>query len=310
VSDRDLDAAGIREPALRASYDACRRLNARHGRTYYLSTLLLPQAKRPSVHALYGFARHADDIVDDMSADVAVADRAARLERLARDLHDGNARGSVLPAVLDTVARWRIPMGHFDAFLDAMRADLDTDEYATWDDLRRYTHGSAAVIGLMLLPILEPVDGTDRAAAAYAADLGVGFQLTNFIRDVGEDLDRGRVYLPKEDLAAFGVTRDDLESRVVDGRVRRLLAFEVARAREVLRNAAPGIRLLHPTSRDCISTALTLYGGILDEVERAGYRVLDRRVSVGVLRRVAVAAPALARARAARRPHQTHHARV
>ena len=305
-----LDAAGITDRRLRASYDACRRLNAGHGRTYYLATLLLPPHKRPYVHALYGFARHADDIVDDLTPAVSTAARGARLERLAHDLHAGNAVGPVLPAVLDTIARWRIPTSHFDAFLEAMRMDLETTEYATWEDLGGYTYGSAAVIGLMLLPILEPVAGTDAVAAAYARDLGVGFQLTNFVRDVGEDLDRGRVYLPKEDLAAFGVTRDDLESRVVDGRVRRVLAFEVARAREVLRNAALGIRLLHPTSRDCIRTALALYGGILDEVERADYRVLDRRVGVGVVRRATVALPALVRARAARRPHHTHHARV
>jgi phytoene synthase len=262
------------------------------------------------VHALYGFARHADDIVDDLSPMRPVEMRAAALDRLGADLATGAAVGPVLPAVLDTIARWDIPLVHFTAFLRAMRMDLDVAEYATWDDLRDYAHGSAAVIGLMMLPILEPAPGTATAAAAYASDLGVAFQLVNFIRDVGEDLDRGRVYLPKEDLAWFGVTRDDLESRVVDARVRQLLAFEVARARELLRTASCGIRLLHPTSRDCVAAARTLYGEILDAVERADYQVFDRRARVGVLRRVAVAGPAAARAWAARRPHHTHHASV
>ena len=161
-----------------------------------------------------------------------------------------------------------------------------------------------------MLPILEPLPGMTQVAAAYAADLGRAFQLTNFIRDVGEDLRRNRVYLPKEDLAAFAVTRDDLESGVITAATRRLLAFEAQRARELFRQAEPGIRLLHPTSRDCIRTALTLYRGILDEVERADYGVLDRRVRVGTARRASVAVPAMLRAWRARRPHHTHHANV
>jgi phytoene synthase len=162
--------------------------------------------------------------------------------------------------------------------------------------------GSAAVIGLQLLPILGRSGPGVRwdVLESHAIALGRAFQLTNFIRDVGEDLRRGRVYLPQEDLERFGVSSADLASGLVDGRVRRLLAFEVARTRELYRSAQHGIRLLHPTSRDCISTALRLYAGILDAVERADYRVLDRRVSVSVPRRLAVALPALARARAAR----------
>ena len=161
-----------------------------------------------------------------------------------------------------------------------------------------YVYGSAAVIGLEMVPILEPVSD---AAYGYARDLGVGFQLANFLRDVGEDLQRGRIYLPMESLVLFGVTRDHLAAGVVDARIRRLLAFEIARTREFLRAAAPGVRLLHPTSRDCISTALRLYGGILDAVEAADYQVLDRRVAVGPLTRARVALPALRRARSARR---------
>jgi phytoene synthase len=199
-----------------------------------------------------------------------------------------------------------------------MRRDLDVTDYPTWSDLCDYMHGSAVVIGLQMLPVLEPLPGLAEVAAPYAADLGRAFQLTNFIRDVGEDLRRGRLYLPKEDLAAFGVTRDDLEAGIVDERVRRLLAFEVARAHELFRSAAPGIRLLHPTSRDCVQTALVLYRGILDAVQNSGYAVLDRRASVGPARRASVAVPGLVRAwrarrledRADRRPHHTHQARV
>ena len=293
---------------LQRAYDDCRRLNAEHGRTYYLATLLLPAPKRPAVHALYALARYADDIVDGPTMRPTDARRA--LDALESALLTGASSPRLLLAVHDTIRRWQIPAEHFAAFFASMRMDLDTTEYATWEDLCVYMYGSAAVIGLQMLPILEPLAGMTQIAAAYATDLGRAFQLTNFIRDVGEDLGRGRVYLPKEDLAAFGVTRDELESGVVTGATRRLLAFEVQRARELFGQAEPGIRLLDQTSRDCIRTALTLYRGILDEVERADYGVLDRRVRVGTARRATVAVPALVRAWRARRPHQTHQANV
>jgi phytoene synthase len=304
VSARELDAAGIRDPALRASYEACRRLNAAHGKTYYLATLLLPAWKRPYVHALYGFARYADEIVDDLASTLSDAEKAEWLvgwsEQLLRDVRAGSSDHPISRAVVDTVRRWDIPVSHLEAFLASMRMDLTVTEYATYGDLMAYVHGSAAVIGLEMLPVLEPVVPRE-VAEPYATDLGIAFQLSNFLRDVGEDLRRGRVYLPQEDLAAFGVTREHLAHGVVDGPVRRLLAFEVARTRELYRSAAQGVRLLHPTSRPCIQTALALYGGILDEVEKADYQVLGQRVAVGRRRRLAVAGPGLARAWVARR---------
>jgi phytoene synthase len=261
----------------------------------------LPAAKRPAVHALYGFARHADDIVDDLSPSLTVAQRERALESWSARFLAGTGDDPVLPAVHDTIARYAVPLQHFDDFLTSMRMDLTTSEYASWDDLQPYVHGSAAVIGLQMLRILGSVPAMHGAAVPYARDLGIAFQLTNFIRDIGEDLQRDRIYLPKDELAAFGVTRDDLASGIVDANVRRLLAFQIARAREIYRAATPGIRLLAPTSRDCVRTASVLYAEILDEVEAADYRVLDRRVSVGRRRRAAVALPALARARRARR---------
>ena len=203
-------------------------------------------------------------------------------------------------AVVDTVRRWDIPMHYVEAFLTSMRMDLTVTQYQTYDDLMVYVYGSAAVIGLQMVPVLEPIVPRE-VADPYASDLGIAFQLSNFIRDVGEDLRRGRVYLPMEDLRLFGVTREHLEHGIVDGPVRRLLAFEVARTREIYRTAAQGVRLLHPTSRPCIETALALYGEILDEVEAADYQVLRQRVSVGKAKRAAVALPGLARAMAARR---------
>jgi phytoene synthase len=253
------------------------------------------------VHALYGFARHADEIVDDLAV---TGDRAAWLTgwgaEVLADVARGESAHPVTRALVDTVRRWDIPVAYLEAFLASMRMDLTVTEYATFDDLMTYVHGSASVIGLQMLPILGH-PGVPRAVVApYAEDLGTAFQLTNFIRDVGEDLRRGRIYLPQEDLALFGVDREHLARGVVDGPVRRLLAFEIARCREIFRSAEPGIRLLDPASRDCMRTAFRLYGGILAEVERADLRVLDRKVAVGPARRAAVAVPALLRARRAR----------
>ncbi len=308
MSRRELDAAGIADPVLRTSYERCRLLNAVHGKTYYLATLLLPPAKRPYVHALYGFARYADEIVDDLASTLTDQQKADWLVGWSAEVMADLARGSsghpITGALVDTVRRWDIDVAHVEAFLASMRMDLTVTEYPTYGDLMTYVHGSAAVIGLQMVPILGH-PGTPRGRVEpYARDLGIAFQLANFIRDVGEDLQRGRIYLPEEDLKAFQVDRAQLEHCLergaADQPVRELLAFQVERCREIYRGAWPGIALLDPTSRDCMSTAFRLYGGILGAVERADYQVFDRRVAVGPLRRAAVAVPGLARAWRAR----------
>lgn len=302
MSGRELDAAGITDPQLRESYERCRELNAAHGKTYYLATLLLPPVKRPFVHALYGFARYADEIVDDLSSTLGDAERAEWLgtwgQKFLADLAGGSSDDPICRAVVDTVQRWDIPVAHFEAFLHSMAMDLTVDEYPTYEDLYEYVYGSAAVIGLQMIPILGP---TTPAAFDRAKDLGVAFQLANFIRDVGEDLERGRVYLPLDEMLAFGVTRADLETRVMTPAIRDALVFQVERVRALEESARPGIAMLHPSSRDCIEAARILYCGIVDEVERNGYDVFARRASVPMRRRLAVAGPALIRARRARR---------
>jgi 15-cis-phytoene synthase len=303
----ELDAAGIVDPALRAAYATCRALNAEHGRTYFLATRLLPRERRPAVHALYGFARYADEIVDDLGDDRPVAEKAAQLDRLSADMADALAGGAtsqpVLAALADTARRYDIPPQHFVDFMASMRMDTHVTSYATFDDLGVYVHGSAAVIGLQMLPILGTTVPREEAEGPAAA-LGVAFQITNFLRDVGEDLDRGRVYLPTEELAAFGVDRELLlwcrRTRRTDPRVRRALAHLVAHTRAVYRRAEPGVAMLEPVSRACVACAFTLYRDILDEIEAAGFAVLHRRVRVPRRRRAAVALPGLGRAVLAR----------
>ncbi|WP_326563102.1 phytoene/squalene synthase family protein [Micromonospora sp. NBC_01796] len=294
-------ATGTRGPAetdLAAAYARCRELHKQHGRTYYLATRLLPAWKRRHVHALYGFTRYADEIVD-RTDDLPPAVRAAQLtdwsDRFVAGLRGAPVDDPLLPAVLHTIAAFNLDPDDFASFLRSMAMDLTVTSYARYDDLLDYMEGSAAVIGTMMLPILGSSDPV--AAREPARQLGLAFQLTNFIRDVAEDLDRGRTYLPDEDLARFGVSRDDLVEAAArcraSGPIRKLIAYEVTRAQAHYAAAAPGIVLLNPASQACMRTAYLLYGGILDEVAAAGYDVFVRRAAVPNRRRAAVALRAL-----------------
>jgi 15-cis-phytoene synthase len=277
---------------LAASYERCRQLHRRHGRTYYLATRLLPAWKRRHVHALYGFTRYADEIVDA----APVPERASRLaewsSRFLAGLAGSDVDDPLLPAVLHTIRVFDLDIDDFRAFLTSMAMDLTVTDYATYEELLGYMEGSAAVIGTMMLPILESPDPA--VAREPARQLGLAFQLTNFIRDVSEDLDLGRVYLPGADLARFGVTRSDLVAARLAGTagapIRELIAFEVRRARRHYERAAPGVGLLAPSSRACIAAAYRLYGGILDEVEKLDHDVFARRARVPRPRRLAIAA--------------------
>jgi phytoene synthase len=292
--------------SLKAAYRASRRINARHGRTYFLATRMLPADRRPAVHALYGFARVADEIVDAPD----VPGRSAALDRLDTSLREalagGRAAHPVLLALADTVRRYRIRPELFTEFVASMRMDLTVTDYATFDSLGVYMHGSAGVIGLQMLPVLGTVCPVEEAEPAAAA-LGEAFQLTNFLRDVGEDLDRGRVYLPADELAAFGVDREHLERARRTGHsdqaIRRALAHLVAYTYATYRAAEPGIALLRPESRPCVRTAARLYRGILDEIVAADYAVLDRRATVPTRRRLRLAASGLATSFVLRHKH-------
>ncbi|MFD0903267.1 phytoene/squalene synthase family protein [Actinomadura sediminis] len=295
---------------LTASYEHCRRSNARHGRSFYLATLLLPAWKRRHVHALYGFARHVDDIVDVGAGHGSAAGRAAALDGVAARLESGLAGDPVddpvLPAFVHTVRSFGVEHDDIRAFLASMRADLTVTRYDTYQDLLAYMEGSAAAIGLMMLPVLETVPGAERVAREPARELGRAFQLTNFLRDVAEDKARSRIYLPLEDMDRFGVREADL-ARGRSGRaLRELVAFEADRARRHYRRAQEGIEMLVPSSRPCIRAAAALYGGILDRITAADHEVLAGRARVPRRRRAAIftrhLVAASAAARAERRP--------
>ncbi|MFE1378123.1 phytoene/squalene synthase family protein [Streptomyces sp. NPDC058740] len=307
MTRRELDAAGIKDPATRAAYSHCRQLNARHGKTYFLAARLLPVERRPAVHALYGFARWADDIVDDLSGNTTPAERDQTLHAL-RDhmdagLRTGRSDEPVVTALVDTAQRYDIDHTYFIDFMAAMLSDLEVTDYPTYENLTQYMHGSAAVIGLQMLPVLGTVTPREEAAP-HAAALGIAFQLTNFIRDVGEDLDRGRVYLPADLLAAHGADRDLLlwsrRTGRSDLRIRAVLQAGIALTREVYQQAEPGLDMLDPVARPCMRTAFTLYRDILGAIESDDFQVVHRRAVVSRRRRAAVALAGAVRLASAR----------
>ena len=270
----------LRNELIDEGYRRCSRITRRHGTTYFWGTLLLPPERRRHVYAVYALCRLADDIVDEPGATGGgrADDTATRLHGFAsefRRVAAGEPTGdAVLAAIGHSVRECGIDDGCFDRFFAAMTRDLTQSTYETWTDLLEYMDGSAAVVGEMMLPVLRPLSP---AALGPARALGLAFQLTNFLRDVGEDLDRGRVYVPQEDLRRFGA---DPAERVVTPGWRELLRYEIARNRELYREADAGIPLLPASSARCVSAARTLYARILDRIEARDYDVFSGRARV------------------------------
>ncbi len=301
----ELNAAGITDLELRNSYLECKRLNNLHGKTYFLATRLLPPAKRPFVHALYGFARYADEIVDDLASTLSANEKAESLkswgDEVLANIKSGKSHDHIGAALVDTVNRFSIPISYFEAFLHSMTMDLTVTEYHTYEDLYEYVYGSAAVIGLQMVPILGTVSKQSMSEANIAAEkLGTAFQLANFIRDVGEDLTRGRVYLPVTELQSHGVSREMLEERIVTPQIKNALREQIQRVRSLQAEAQAGINLLSAQSRACIEAASELYCGIVDEVEKIDYQIFSKRAKTSNWRRLKVALPAYIKAQKSR----------
>ena len=275
-----------RPDVLAEGYARCAAITRENGTTYWWGTRLLPEDARRHVHAVYSLARLADDIVDDAGPEPGPETEAALAafeDRFFTDLAAGSSTDPVTAAVVATVRERGIDEQCFHRFFRAMRTDLTRREYDTWGDLLGYMDGSAAVIGEMMLPVLEPA----AESTAAARSLGLAFQLTNFLRDVGEDLDRGRVYLPQEDLRRFGA---DPWARRVTPEWRALMAFEVERNRRLYREADAGLPALPLQARRCVATARVLYSRILERIEAADYDVFSSRARVPTPTKAALAA--------------------
>ncbi len=268
------------DAGLRASYEACRRMQRRHDPTYYWATRRLPADVRPAVHALYGYVRTADELVDGPRRPAAPGDRRAALDRWEAALREGRAAGGspqpVIAALVDAERRHGLPLDELDVYMASMRLDCDPVRIDTYPDLEQYMNGSAASVGRIMAPLL----GAPAERREDFARLGMAFQLTNFIRDVREDWSLDRVYLPRDDRERFGVTEHDLAGARATPGLRALLAFETARARALFAEGAAAVEAVPPRVRPGMRIARAVYLRVLDRVEAIGFEVLGRRTTL------------------------------
>ncbi len=260
---------------LDAAYEVCRRITAHHSRSFYLTSGLLPGDMKRAVRAFYAFCRRSDDIVDIEGVDHGYSlDGWAALARSLTPPPDD----PVLVAWADVRQRYHIPQEYPDDLLEGVRMDLTVKRYATFDDLWLYCYRVAATVGLVSMHI---TGFKSDEAIPYAVKAGVALQLTNILRDVGEDAARGRIYLPQEDLVRFGYTEDDLLRGVIDDRFRALMDFEIDRAHRLYDEGWQGIRYLSAEGRFAIASAIRVYRAILDRIRVNAYDVFTQRAHLG-----------------------------
>lgn len=260
------------------AYEACRLITRYHAHAFYFSIRFLPPEKRRAIWAIYAVCRYSDDLVDRAPATATPAELLARIDWWEGRLRAADTALPIVRAFVDARERFGIPTEPLWDLLDGIRMDLTHTRYATWAVLQRYCYCVASTIGLLCTPVL----GYDGASETldYAANLGVAMQLTNILRDVGADAAMGRIYLPQEEIAAFGYDEERISAGVVDDPFRRLMAFQIARARDLYRQSIPGIARLHPTGQLPVQAAATLYGGILGRIEAIDYQVYTRRAAL------------------------------
>jgi phytoene synthase len=269
------------------SYGFCEQVARREAKNFYYSFLLLDAERRRAMCAVYAFMRYCDDLSDSQ----AVSRRAEAIGGWRRDLEcafEGRTPEHALwPAFIDAVTRYNIPHQYFFDMIDGVSSDLEPRRVRTFADLYDYCYHVASVVGLTIIHIFgfEPPDAPPEALA-LAEKCGIAFQLTNILRDVREDAENNRVYLPDEDLQRFQVTAEELRGSVVSARLKALLEFEAGRARQNYSESAPLIEMIHPDSRASLRALIAIYSRLLDRIEASGYDVLAHRICVPTLEKV------------------------
>lgn len=290
------------------SYAYCQTLARRTGRNFYFSFLTLPRRLFRDMCVLYAFMRHTDDLGD--SEDRTLPERSHALAdwRLALNaaLAGEPAQGRILPALADVAARHGIPAAYLHDVISGVESDLAPREFRSFADLSHYCYHVAGAVGLCCIYIWG---FQDEQARARAIDCGLAFQLTNILRDLGEDARMGRIYLPQEELDRFGYSQADLRSGVQDDRFRALMQFQIARAREYYASGAQLHDLINPAGRPVLSAMFHIYSALLAKIEARNYDVFSRRIRVSSPRKLAIAWTSLfgRRYRAVPRPARKMH---
>lgn len=285
----------VTSETLRESYRYCRNVAKKRARNFYYSFIVLPRAKSDAMCAVYAFMRYCDDIADDPDFG---SDKKALLAKWRESLErsgQGDYSGSlILPAFYDTIEKFDIPLRYFHELIDGATMDLSIDCYRTFDDLYDYCYKVASVVGLVCIHIF----GFDSPQARKHAEFcGIAFQLTNILRDVKEDAERGRVYIPEEDLWAFNYSSNDLKSGVLDDRFHRLMRFEIQRAHDYYGAALPLVPMVHGSGRPGLCAMIEIYSSILDRINRCPEDVLLGQVSLPTTKKLSIAARALIKSR-------------
>jgi 15-cis-phytoene synthase len=261
------------DQALSASYETCRRLHRRHDPTYYWASRRLPEHVRPATHALYGYVRTADEIVDGPHRPPQPTERRAALDAWEAEL--SAPRHPIALAVVDAGERHHLPLGELHAYMRSMRVDCAPVRIGSWEELETYMDGSAGTVGRIMAALLEV---PERHRADFGR-LGQAFQLTNFIRDVREDRSLDRLYLPADERERFGVAEEDFDQPTAGGALRALVAHEVGRARALFDACEEAVAAAPGAARPGIRMACAVYRRVLDRVEEVGYDVLGRRTT-------------------------------
>ncbi|MDE2825381.1 MAG: phytoene/squalene synthase family protein [Gemmatimonadota bacterium] len=314
--------------SLERSYDFCRAVAKSRAKNFYYSFLVLPAERRRAMCAVYAFMRYCDDIVDEetgesgtanetgttgsagATGEAGTADRQSRLmacREILDSAYDGDgacdgdgayggaqAGDGMLPAFSDTVRRFDIPRAYFDAIIDGAEMDLTVTRYASFEDLYQYCYRVASAVGLVCIRIFG-YEGEE--AERYAESCGIAFQLTNILRDIREDAGMGRVYLPQEDLDTFGYSEENLRNGLFNDPFRRLMGFQVVRARSYYDAALPLLPLVQPSSRACLATMIGIYRACLEEIPRRQYDVYSQRIGLSPWKKLSITARALIRKR-------------
>ncbi|MCB0101245.1 MAG: phytoene/squalene synthase family protein [Anaerolineales bacterium] len=271
------------DASLRQAYKHAEAITASHSKSFYFASNLLPEEKRSAVRALYAFCRTVDDIVDEVESK---KDRDFELAywRSIVNTASFSTDDLVATAWADTLVRYHIPRHYALQLIDGVARDLVQNRYQTFDDLATYCYGVASTVGLMSMYI---VGFKDKDAVPYAIKLGVALQMTNILRDVGEDFRNGRLYLPREELVTYGIREEDIaEGRVTDN-WRQFMRFQIDRTRQLYAESWQGIKLLEREGQLAIGAASIFYQGILDVIEKNDYDVFSRRASLGALGKLA-----------------------